>query len=199
MTPDDILPTGQHGRALPDDLKLVEARWSALRPRDDRLDRERLIFLAGRASVEAERESSKTWLGLPFVQNGWAAAFAAMSAIAAALLVALVTRSVPVEPLFTRVATKATPAMNQFVDGRALAKSRVLSTGDAHRRNIDELLTAVQVASSKNDTVAIPTIDERERTLLTPADWRRTIDDADDRNPSTNNSSRVLSNQGVIS
>ena len=41
--------------ATPQELKSIEATLSALRPRDDRLDRERLVFLAGQASVHKEQ------------------------------------------------------------------------------------------------------------------------------------------------
>lgn len=42
--------------ALPNELKGFEARLISLRPREDRLDRERLMFLAGRASVNESRQ-----------------------------------------------------------------------------------------------------------------------------------------------
>jgi hypothetical protein len=71
---------------LPPELKAMEAELSALRPRDDRLDRERLVFLAGQAST-ADRPAMGRW--------AWPAAFAAMTAVAAGLLVALVLRPEP--------------------------------------------------------------------------------------------------------
>jgi hypothetical protein len=66
------------------ELKAVEAELAALAPRDDRLDRERLIFLAGRASVAARAPR----LGA----LAWPGAFAGMTAVAAALLVMLLAR-----------------------------------------------------------------------------------------------------------
>ena len=69
-------------RSLPPELMGLEAQLAALRPREDRLDRERLMFEAGRASGEAERPPA-------FARWGWPASFAAMSSVAAALLATL--------------------------------------------------------------------------------------------------------------
>ena len=73
-----------------EDLKALEA---ALAPRVEGFDRERLIFEAGRASAMAEStlDSRPSTLG----QRAWPAAFSAMTALAAALLVMLVTRPEP--------------------------------------------------------------------------------------------------------
>jgi hypothetical protein len=78
-----------------DELKSFEAALAALMPRTDRLDRERLMFLAGQQSALAEHtlsitagqsssgtQSKRTW--------AWPAAFAGMSAVAAALFVLLI-------------------------------------------------------------------------------------------------------------
>lgn len=72
-TPRQQLPEG-----LPAELKTVEAALAALRPRADRLDRERIMFLAGQTSMTGLKSHS-TW--------GWPTAFAGMSAVAATLLV----------------------------------------------------------------------------------------------------------------
>ncbi|HUT92254.1 MAG TPA: hypothetical protein VMY37_22355 [Thermoguttaceae bacterium] len=76
---------------LPPDLKAVEDELASLRPRDDRLDRERLAFLAGQASVggrSAER-------GAAAARWAWPGACAGMTAVAATLLVALLVRPEP--------------------------------------------------------------------------------------------------------
>jgi hypothetical protein len=76
---------------LPPELKAIEAELALLRPRTDRLDRERLIFLAGQQSVAGGHLSAtkhaRRW--------GWPAAFAAMTAVAATLLVMLLLRPEP--------------------------------------------------------------------------------------------------------
>lgn len=68
------------------DLSALEAALASLTPRADRLDRDRLMFLAGRASA-APPPSPRL--------RTWQAAFAAMSAVAASLLVALVVQPGP--------------------------------------------------------------------------------------------------------
>ncbi len=76
---------------LPPQLKSIEAELASLAPRTDRLDRERLIFLAGQASVlgVAHRRASTSsgW--------GWPAATAVMTTVAAALMVTLLVRPGP--------------------------------------------------------------------------------------------------------
>ena len=74
-------PSGAE-RSLPPELIGLEAQLAALRPREDRLDRERLMFEAGRASVECKRPTA-------VARWGWPASFAAMSSVAAALLAML--------------------------------------------------------------------------------------------------------------
>lgn len=74
-----------HG-AIPADLQSLELQLAALRPRTDRLDRDRLMFLAGQASAASP---ARTWLGY----RRTSIALAAMTAVAATLLVLLVVRS----------------------------------------------------------------------------------------------------------
>jgi hypothetical protein len=95
--PDFRAPTGHHaqrGRVepkmglspsedLPPELRSFEAQLAALVPRTDRLDRERLMYRAGRASLAAEI-GRRPW--------AWPAAFSAMTVVAASLLVALAVR-----------------------------------------------------------------------------------------------------------
>jgi hypothetical protein len=69
---------------LPRESAALEARLAELRPREDRLDRDRLMFLAGQASVDggkAQTSAARRW--------AWPASFAGMSAVAAALVVML--------------------------------------------------------------------------------------------------------------
>ncbi len=102
-----------------DDLKEIEAALASLVPRGDRISRDRLMFLAGQASVAgrtgamatvaspctSRRNMPTTSVGMapaPATSVGmapargarwaWPSAFAAMSAVAATLLVALLVR-----------------------------------------------------------------------------------------------------------
>jgi hypothetical protein len=76
---------------LPADLKALEAELAMLEPRGDRLDRERLIFLAGQES--AKRSTAVRPVGV--ARWAWPAAFAGMTAVAASLLMMLLTRPEP--------------------------------------------------------------------------------------------------------
>jgi hypothetical protein len=72
---------------LPPELRSLEAELTRLRPRGDRLDRDRLLFQAGRASAVDLPPRQVGW--------GWPAVLAAVTALAASLLVAIVTRPGP--------------------------------------------------------------------------------------------------------
>ncbi|MGA2064785.1 MAG: hypothetical protein ABSG86_07440 [Thermoguttaceae bacterium] len=73
------------------ELTAFEAALAALAPRVERFDREQLIFRAGRASaLRGTTRPRRRWAGW-----GWPAAFAAMTAVAASLLVMLCARPAP--------------------------------------------------------------------------------------------------------
>ncbi len=77
-----------HEENRPEDLKALEAALAALVPRGDRLDRDRLMFLAGQtAASQPGAALSRRW--------AWPAAFSAMTAVAASLLAVLVVRPGP--------------------------------------------------------------------------------------------------------
>ncbi len=117
-----------------EELSELEAALAALLPRADRLNRDRLMFLAGQASVEskirqpavgqiANLPSLRQVSNLPHVA-AWPAAFVAMTGIAALLLVALAIRPAPpvVERIVERIVTA--PAVPQE-PAVAIAESRV--------------------------------------------------------------------------
>lgn len=85
--PDENVTHRASGEELPPELKAVEAELADLCPRDDRLDRERLIFRAGQASVAGRRGPTAAW--------AWPASLAGMTAVAATLLVMLLARPEP--------------------------------------------------------------------------------------------------------
>jgi len=78
-------------RELPAELKAIEAELAALVPRTDEFDRERLVFLAGQASVQ----KAGVLGGRHASQVAWPMATAAMTAIAASLLAVVMTKSGP--------------------------------------------------------------------------------------------------------
>lgn len=79
------------------DLAPFEATLSSLAPRAARLDRDRLMFSAGQAALQASggRQPPDVTANLPVSRWGWPAAFSAMTALAASLLVMLVNRPEP--------------------------------------------------------------------------------------------------------
>jgi hypothetical protein len=97
-----------------DELKSFEAALAALVPRTDRLDRERLMFLAGQQSMTGKKvrlpdtmlrsQSKRTW--------AWPAAFSGMSVVAATLLVMLISRpgSRNIENIANYTAPQSAPA-----------------------------------------------------------------------------------------
>ncbi|HWB11870.1 MAG TPA: hypothetical protein VG826_21750 [Pirellulales bacterium] len=86
--PDELNETGQNGAdgLAEESMRRVEAELASLSPRSVHLDRDRLMFLAGQASASGQAASAhRGW--------AWPAAFSAMSALAAGLLLTLVLRS----------------------------------------------------------------------------------------------------------
>jgi hypothetical protein len=80
------------------EMKRFEAALAALIPRTDRLDRDRLLFLAGQQSVLPSTDQPSVGARRGVGGEGkkrlgaWPAAFAVMSVVAAALLVMLIVR-----------------------------------------------------------------------------------------------------------
>ena len=88
----EIESAGESPASPSPELQAIEAQWSRLRPRADRIDRDRLMFLAGQASVAGRVDQSRparlaTWF--------WPASCAGMTAVAAALFAMLVLRPEP--------------------------------------------------------------------------------------------------------
>ncbi len=92
-------------RSPPDaSLRRFEAELSALAPRAVRLDRDRLMFLAGQAAAgaPADAQPPRRWI--------WPVSFSAMSAVAASLLVLLILRPAPqIVERIVRVPVEAAP------------------------------------------------------------------------------------------
>lgn len=123
-------------QSVPPELKAIEAELAMLAPRDDRMNRERLLFLAGQASVRDtavyQKASVRRWI--------WPASFAAMTTVAAALFAMLLVQPepeaverivyVPAKPLPASVPDE-TDAVHD-VEQRGRAKhGRIASSGDA--------------------------------------------------------------------
>jgi len=118
----------------PSDLTAFEAALAALAPRANRLDRERLMFLAGQASVapadramgpvaqppsavqELPGDSAQPGVAVPR-RWAWPTAFAAMTAVAASLLIMLLTQ--PSSEVVERPAQRRAAAPQNALAGAA--------------------------------------------------------------------------------
>ena len=175
MKPDNDCPNNRPGRELPRDLKSIEARLAALSPRDDRLDRERLMFLAGQASVEPTYSQPRTRGKSRRSLRGWQKAFACMTVVAATLLAILATRPAMVEPPSPRTRNVATislpPAASLPGNNHGAPLSNyILLTAHARHPNIEQLI----VREPQSLDASVPTgphLDDRDRDHLTPAAW----------------------------
>jgi hypothetical protein len=155
-------------------LKSFEARLAALSPRDDRLDRERLMFLAGRASVDCTPTPSRpSPRRSPLEHKAWPAAFAAMSAVAATLLAILVTE---VDISVSSPASRSGTDIVQFRMPSEVART-VLSTRDAHREDIDRWLAHDDFSRPEADGSATAPQDMLRTQVLTPGDWNEALND----------------------
>jgi hypothetical protein len=172
----------------PHELKSFEAKLAALVPRDDRLDRERLAFLAGQASMTVNTDKS-----LPAVVGwrhhpGWPAAFAAMSVLAATLFVMLLTRPSATELSATgigEIVTSDHPHASSRIATNVLSErsADTLSARDALGGDIEGRLKKLSKVKSAPQFL----IERPESPSLTPAAWRRVSDSA--RSPATSEGS----------
>jgi hypothetical protein len=114
------LPNGDERETEPDKSRSrFEVELTALTPRSAQFDRDRLMFLAGQASVRV------TDGGRPQRRWPWPAAFSAMTAVAAGLLVMMLARPepqvvqrivrVPMPPRADTAATAASSALPELL------------------------------------------------------------------------------------
>jgi hypothetical protein len=182
---DDAEQLGPH---LSDELKRFAQDLSSLRPSDDRLDRERLAFLAGQASMTAGNIQSLSHSSSWRRHQAWPAAFATMSMVAATLLFMLVMRPAVNElPSGARdVATqdhmRTSPQM--ATHGTSQRSADVLVARDALGGDIEQRLTTL----SKVKSGASFSVERPDSPRLTPAAWRRVDDGATSKIPSPGSS-----------
>jgi hypothetical protein len=186
-------------RELASELKALEARLAALLPRDDRLDRERLMFLAGRASVEVPFETGERRPRVWLKNKAWPAAFAGMTAIAASLLVALFARPLVSEPIIVQVASdEHIASLNRpFAERDLSVNGNVLSPSDARRGDIEKLVSSVPLVAAA-DRLNPPRI-WQDRAALTPGAWREFTEDTETMRPKANDASDMRIFHGATS
>jgi hypothetical protein len=204
VTPNDGRPAGHSAWQLSRELVSLEARLAALSPRDDRLDRERLMFLAGQASVVDAAQPSYRILGIPFGARVWPPAFAAMTAIAASLLFVLLLRPATIEPPRSGVrdmvmSTPPADSPPRFRDERTLSQDDVRSTSDALDLEIERLLASRDVLSTNVDSELRGQPDGPPRPSLTPASWRQIFDSSPSDGAPKSDSTNIHLYRGVNS
>ena len=178
------------GPELSNELKRFAEDLSRLRPRDDRLDRERLAFLAGQASISANTVKSRPRVGGWQRHPAWPAAFAAMSALAATLLIMLATRPASTEPPASGVGRiAAADGSHESPQARTITSpglaADTLSARDALGGDIEQRLTKL----SQEKSAPLFSIERPKSPSLTPAAWRRVSDGAKSPVPSAGSSS----------
>jgi hypothetical protein len=171
-----------HASGLPHELQSFEARLARLAPRDDRLDRQRLAFLAGQASMSAETVQTSPprhdWRRHP----AWPAAFAGMSALAATFLAILLSR-----PVMTESPTRH--LRNFTASDRVEAKPMTTKTPDqiagtlSPRSALYEDVEAM-LSDPVDLTMGWPNAFERaDRPTLTPTSWQEFSESPTTTNP----------------
>ena len=200
MNPDDDGPTGRVPWELPGELKSLEARLATLTPRDDRLDRERLVFLAGQASVHATIQRPISLFGLKLDGTVWPRAFAAMTAVAAALFVMLLTRlsitgvSSPTPVTTVASGNRPNESRRQLPGESSDMRADALSAGDVRSGDIEQLLES----RVEGYAGAMP-VDDRDHPTLTPAAWRQMSSSSESAGPPASDSSSVPTIRGINS
>ncbi len=184
---------------LPEEFKLLETQLKSLSPRPDRLDRERLIFLAGQASVEDDRALPSE---LQPSRWAWPASFATMTAVAAALLLMLLTRPsnvpmtlAPADELAPIESFRPTLATDQT--SRILGQN-ILSSAPNQLKQIEQLLASdsLPAESSVDAGSAREWMDHR---MLTPTSFQMLLDEPTRPGPSPLDSSFLSPEAGAYS
>jgi hypothetical protein len=184
----DNEPAGGENWDIAAELKSLEARLASLTPRPDRLDRDRLMFLAGQAALVTPTTERRSNLA-------WPAAFAAMSAVAATLLVMLISRpEVDMSPSLPS-ATSVRQADPRLATSRP-PTDLMLSPLDAHIADIDRWLKRDELGS-ESITPSFEQIQIRRRPILTPARWEQVLNDREPVGVSPSGASHVRQIQGA--
>jgi hypothetical protein len=179
------------------ELKSLEAKLASLSPRPDRLDRDRLMFLAGQASLLDAKVNRPPIFGEKLESRAWPAAFAAMSAVAAALLVMLIARPVNQARRLLPAESSVRQAAPRIATGRR-SNELMLSPLDARIGDIDRWLTRNDVQFDGTGPIMEP-IPHLRLPILTPASWEQVINEPDPIDASPSGASNFRQLQGAHS
>lgn len=192
-------------------LKAFEAELVSLRPNENRLNREQMIFLAGQASVSNAESGSSKLLGMNMESKAWPAAFAAMTAIAAMLLVMVVqvpqnlVNASPTPSQKTTVLEEPPqiakdsriPESSPAIAHNHVSNRNILTVSSARFGNLETLLAASASyrpeQSDSNETI------NKNHPKLTPANWNHFFQDKQPSISFPNKSSSHIHSLGVHS
>jgi hypothetical protein len=179
---------------MSNELQRFAVELARLQPRSDRLDRERLAFLAGQASVVSERSRSAKSFGVRLESRAWPAAFAAMTTIAATLLWMLLTR--PDAPGVPSIATNVHVQDRPSYSIESIGNRTVLTTHDV--RLVDIETRMAKLDAHHNSAEAPPSAaDDPARPVYTPSAWEQVIDETEPTKPLPRKSSSYRLDQGI--
>jgi hypothetical protein len=188
---------GRGNRNVAGELRSLEARLASLSPRPDRLDRDRLMFLAGQASLAEVNVSRTTILGVKLASRAWPTAFAAMSAVAATLLGILIAR--PENSV--RQPLPSSASLHQAEPRIAVERSSnelMLSPLDARIDDIDRWLMRNELRPDRTDPSVEPFQTSR-LPILTPARWEQVLNDGEPLDASPSGAFNIRQHQGARS
>ncbi len=183
---DDRKPfNGDIDRGLSEELQLLEAQLKLLKPLPDRLDREKLIFLAGQASVSDASATLSThtsrWQSSTAL---WPGSFAAMTVVAATLLLMLLTQT-PNSPSpkipENNLTIIESPHQSLDVKQHSRAPRRnILSLSPYQLNNLDRLLghNSLDSLPSNLSTNSNSPHDLINRKILTPTSINMLLDES---------------------
>ncbi len=166
-------PDEQQPWQTPAELQAIELQLRSLEPRTDRLDRERLIFLAGKASVEV--------VELPTARWAWPASLAAMTALAATLLVMLINVPAPAPTNLPSPEKSFAEIRQDLAEHRpSHQKPRGISTATIfHAEELESLLNGKHAVVASNDIQALSSEGSPLRhAILTSSSWGKLIDES---------------------
>jgi hypothetical protein len=158
---------------LSDELQRFAAELRQLKPREDRFDQMRTAYLAGQASMVDRVKGSPTIVGIPLRSRAWPAAFAAMTALAAVLFVALIVRPGPPPNVESNIVDRASRNRSAF-DLQPHGNPAVLSARDILRPDF-EFEFAQRSQRQVESFERSPLGGREEETVLSPVLWQRII------------------------
>ncbi len=191
----DNLSNSSDSSELSGDLRRFAAELSQLRPREDRLDRERLAFLAGQASIVNATGWSRKVPGIRAESRAWSVAFAVMSVVAASLLFLLITQP---DRRGDYSFANSNAQQRRETPGSVPANTRdVLTTQDACHVDLEERLASLEAdRQSSAASIPLPQVD-RVVPVYTPAAWQQVINESAASQPLPRKSSDVSRKQGI--